>query len=148
MVPSSFVRLDALPLNRSGKIDRQMLPAPALRRPDLSEAFVPPGTAMEEAIARIWSDVLRVDPVGIHDDFFDLGGHSLLATQVISRVSELFGRRVPLRCLFEAATVAGLARAVAEAPPNGGAGTQSSIQQAPRAEYRVKRDPTSESPQT
>jgi amino acid adenylation domain-containing protein len=146
MVPSTFVRLDALPLNRSGEIDRQMLPAPALRRPDLSEAFVPPATPIEEAIARIWSDVLRVEPVGIHDDFFDLGGHSLLATQVISRVNDTFGRKVPLRCLFELATVAEFAKAVEEAAADGDAGSRLGIQQALRAKYRAKRDNFADEP--
>jgi acyl carrier protein len=117
MVPSAFVRLDAFPLSPNGKLDRQRLPAPAMRRPDLPDAFVAATTPVEEAIVQIWSDVLRVDPVGIHDDFFFLGGHSLLATQVMSRVNVVFGRNVPLRCLFELATVAGLAKAVADAEP-------------------------------
>jgi amino acid adenylation domain-containing protein len=117
MVPSAFVRLDAFPLGPNGKLDRLLLPAPAVRRPDLPDAFVAATTPVEEAIVQIWSDVLRVDPVGIHDDFFYLGGHSLLATQVMSRVNDAFGRNVPLRCLFELATVAGLAKAVADADP-------------------------------
>jgi acyl carrier protein len=89
-----------------------MLPAPTGQRPDLPEAFVPPRTDVEKTIARIWSDVLQVSPVGIQDDFFDLGGHSLLATQVMSRMNDAFGQRMPLRCLFESTTIATLATAV------------------------------------
>jgi acyl carrier protein len=98
------------------------------------------GCSSKEAIAQIWSDVLRVDRVGIHDDFFHLGGHSLLATQVISRMNELFGRKVPLRCLFELSTVAGLARVVGQAAAAADEGGRSGIRQAPRGEYRAKRD--------
>jgi acyl-coenzyme A synthetase/AMP-(fatty) acid ligase/acyl carrier protein len=112
MVPSAFVRLDALPLRSNGKIDRQMLPAPSGRRPDLSEAFVSPRTDVEKAIAQIWSEVLQINPIGIQDDFFDLGGHSLLATQVMSRMNDAFGQKLPLRCLFESTTIAALATAV------------------------------------
>jgi acyl carrier protein len=115
MVPSTFVRLDALPVNASGKVDRERLPAPPRRRQDLPDAFVAPRTAVEETLAGIWSEVLGVEPVGIHDDFFDLGGHSLLATQVISRVNDTFGRNVPLRSLFETPTIAELAKAFEEA---------------------------------
>jgi amino acid adenylation domain-containing protein len=113
MVPSTFVWLDALPLNASGKIDRQRLPAPSALRPDLPEAFIAPRTAVEETIARIWSEVLRRDHIGIHDNFFDLGGHSLLATQVISRIRAVHGKELSLRALFETPTVAGLAARLA-----------------------------------
>jgi acyl carrier protein len=111
-VPSTFVRLDGMPLTQSGKVDRQMLPAPAGGRPELSEVFVAPRTDAEQAIARIWGEVLRVDPIGVHDDFFDLGGHSLIATQIISRVNDLFGQQVSLGCLFDTPTIAGLAAEV------------------------------------
>jgi amino acid adenylation domain-containing protein len=112
MVPSSFVWLDALPVTATGKLDRRGLPAPASRRPDLPNAFVPPRTAVEEALAGIWSEILHVEPIGVDDDFFDLGGHSLLATQVISRVNEGFGRNLPLRRLFEEPTIAELGRSL------------------------------------
>jgi amino acid adenylation domain-containing protein len=113
MVPSAWVRLDALPLTPSGKVDRRSLPAPDPSTEDAAPAAAPRGPA-EELMAAIWSEVLGVRRVGVHDDFFALGGHSLLATQVMSRVREAFGVEAPLRRLFEEPTAAGLARAVEE----------------------------------
>jgi amino acid adenylation domain-containing protein len=114
MVPSAFVRMDALPLTRNGKVDRRALPAPDASASVASTAArVPPRTPAEEMVAAIWERILGVRP-GVHDSFFELGGHSLRATQVISRVREAFGIDLPLRALFEEPTVAGLAaRAVA-----------------------------------
>ena len=114
MIPATFVLLDALPLTPSGKVDRHALPAPGRARPALSEAFVAPRTPAEELLAGIWTSVLGVEAVGIHDNFFALGGHSLLAMQVLSRLRKVFQVDVPLRTLFEAPTVAGLARHVEE----------------------------------
>jgi acyl-coenzyme A synthetase/AMP-(fatty) acid ligase/acyl carrier protein len=110
MVPSAFVVLDKLPLTPNGKVDRRALPAP--ERPHLEEGFVAPRTPVEEALAEIWAEVLRLKQVGIHSDFFELGGHSLLATLVISRVREVFQAELPLRSMFEELTVAGLAERV------------------------------------
>jgi amino acid adenylation domain-containing protein len=107
MVPSALLRLDAFPLTANAKVDRKALPAPDSRaelRP-----FEPPRTPTEERLAALWAEVLRVDRVGRHDDFFGLGGHSLLATQLISRVRAAFRVELPLRELFESPTVAGLA---------------------------------------
>ncbi|MGH7580732.1 MAG: non-ribosomal peptide synthetase, partial [Gemmatimonadales bacterium] len=115
MVPSVFVMLETLPIAPNGKVDRGALPAPGGGRPDLEQAFVSPHDSIEEAIAGIWSLVLRVDRVGVHDDFFALGGHSLLATQVISRIVASLDVELPLRSIFEAPTVAGLAAMVASA---------------------------------
>ncbi|HLC40231.1 MAG TPA: non-ribosomal peptide synthetase [Methylomirabilota bacterium] len=109
MVPWAFVTLESLPLLPTGKVDRQALPAPDPARPELSEAFVGPITALEKVIAGLWSELLRIEQIGVHDNFFDLGGHSLLATQVISRIREAFGVELPLRCLFEQPTVGALA---------------------------------------
>jgi acyl carrier protein len=109
MVPSAFVMLEALPLTPNGKVDRRALPAPDTLRPELDEAFVAPRTSVEELLAGIWSQVLNLERVGIHDNFFHLGGHSLLATQVMSRVYKTFQIELPLRCLFESPTIAGLA---------------------------------------
>ena len=112
MVPSAFVRLECLPLSLNGKIERSALPAPNKSRPELMATFVAPRTHVEEMLARIWAELLKLDRIGIHDNFFDLGGHSLLATQVISRVHNTFRAKLPLRAIFEAPTVAGLAERI------------------------------------
>jgi amino acid adenylation domain-containing protein len=114
MVPSAFVPLQRLPLTPSGKVDRRNLPAPDQARPDLGKAFVAPRSPVEEVLAGIWREVLGVEQVGVHDNFFELGGHSLLATQVISRLRHSFQVNLPLRCLFEAPTVADLAMTISQ----------------------------------
>ncbi|MBW3571292.1 MAG: amino acid adenylation domain-containing protein, partial [Gemmatimonadetes bacterium] len=111
MVPAAFVVLDALPATASGKIDRGALPDPEWA--DAARPFVSPRTPVEAAVAHVWSAVLGVDAVGAEDDFFALGGHSLLATRVVVRMREGFGADLPLRALFEAPTVAGVAARIA-----------------------------------
>ncbi|HET7230087.1 MAG TPA: non-ribosomal peptide synthetase, partial [Longimicrobium sp.] len=106
MVPSAIVALERLPLTPSGKVDRRALPAPGLPAQD---RYVAPRTRVEEVLADIWSQVLGVERVGVHDTFFDLGGHSLLATRIVSRVRATFGIELPLRAMFQSPTVAGLA---------------------------------------
>ncbi|MEG4634877.1 condensation domain-containing protein, partial [Microcoleus sp. AR_TQ3_B6] len=110
MVPSAFVLMDVLPLTPNGKIDRRALPAPDTSRPEGEGAYVAPQTPVEEMVAGIWADVLAVEQVSIHDNFFDLGGHSLLATQLISRLRDTFCVEFPLRSLFDSPTVAGLSQ--------------------------------------
>ena len=112
MVPSAFVVLDAFPLTPNGKLDRKALPVPDQIRPQLQESFVVARTPIEEIIAEVWAEVLKLEKVGIHDNFFDLGGHSLLATQIISRVRDAFQMDIPLRTLFEKPTVEELAIAI------------------------------------
>lgn len=112
MLPSVFVLLDALPLTPNGKVDRRVLPIPDQRRPELETFFVAPRTEVEEILARIWTDVLNLEKVGIHDNFFDLGGHSLLATQVLSRVRSVFRMELSLRTLFDHRTVHELAKTI------------------------------------
>ncbi|HZI14651.1 MAG TPA: amino acid adenylation domain-containing protein, partial [Myxococcus sp.] len=107
MVPGALVVLEALPLTSNGKVDRRALPAPDVSA--ASGAYVPPATPTEELLAAAWAQVLRVERVGRHDDFFALGGHSLLATQVMARVRSSFGVELPLRVLFEASTLEALA---------------------------------------
>ncbi|MGZ3458710.1 MAG: amino acid adenylation domain-containing protein, partial [Archangium sp.] len=111
MVPSAFVSLEALPLTSSGKVDRKALPAPAGTGAASSE-YVAPRTDTQKRLASIWSEVLDVEQVGLHDDFMSLGGHSLLATQVVSRIRAAFSVELPLRTLFEATTLQALARVV------------------------------------
>lgn len=109
MVPSAFVTLDALPLTPAGKVDRRALPRPEPVRPELDNSFVAPRTPVEKGVSDIWSDVLALDQVGIHDHFLELGGHSLLATQIISRVIRTFQVELPVRALFDSPTVAEMA---------------------------------------
>jgi len=111
MVPTAFVCLEALPLTPNGKVDRRALPAPERVKPNC-QSFAPPRTPTEEILAGIWAQVLPVERVGRDDNFFDLGGHSLLATQVIARVRDHFQIELPLRCLFEAPTVAELTECI------------------------------------
>ncbi|HEX6747476.1 MAG TPA: amino acid adenylation domain-containing protein [Longimicrobium sp.] len=107
MVPAAFVRVDALPLTANGKLDLRALPDPdeAAERTE----FVAPRTAAEQVLAEIWGEVLNAERVGADDNFFALGGHSLLATQVLSRVEQAFGVKLPVRAIFEHPTVAALA---------------------------------------
>jgi acyl carrier protein len=109
MVPSKFVFLEHLPLAGNGKLDRKALPSPEPVRPKLETAYQPPGSAMEAAIAEIWSDLLGLDAVGIYDPFLDLGGDSLTAVQVAVRVGERFGMDITPEVLVDQPTVADLA---------------------------------------
>jgi hypothetical protein len=110
MVPDTVVVLPALPVTANGKIDRRALPEPgpsARERPSTA-----PRTPTEEMVAAVWAGVLDLERVGTQESFFELGGHSLLATQVVSRLRAAFGVDVPVRWIFEAPTVAGLAARV------------------------------------
>ncbi|HEV2704406.1 MAG TPA: amino acid adenylation domain-containing protein [Pyrinomonadaceae bacterium] len=109
MVPSNFVRLDALPRTSSGKVKREALPAPDGERPDGERVMVAPRTPVEEVLCGIWAELLGIAQAGIEDNFFELGGHSLLATQAVARVREIFSVELPLRKIFESPTVAELA---------------------------------------
>ena len=118
MVPSTFVRLSALPLTPSGKINRRALPAPSTRRPELETPLVLPQTESEAKIAAVWQAALQLEVVGIHDNFFDLGGHSLLLTHVHRQLAELFPPRIgarnqselPIVMLFQKPTIHALAK--------------------------------------
>ncbi|HEX8148206.1 MAG TPA: condensation domain-containing protein, partial [Pyrinomonadaceae bacterium] len=150
MLPSAFVMLEELPLLPSGKVDRRRLPDPELTREQTGEPYVAPRTALEEAVAGIWSEVLGLERVGVHDDFFELGGHSLLATQVVVRVRDRFAVPLALRCLFEAPTVAGLSAAVvqsqSEAPGDAGSEQLLSPEPLTRRPKQKAEDATSYAP--
>jgi acyl-coenzyme A synthetase/AMP-(fatty) acid ligase/acyl carrier protein len=113
MMPSAFVRLDAIPLSTNGKIDRKALPEPDMTGQS-DRAYIAPRNPAEEALADIWKEVLGIERVGVADNFFELGGHSLLAVQVLSRIRRAFGIEVPLRQLFDASTIEALALLVEE----------------------------------
>ncbi|MBE4753769.1 AMP-binding protein, partial [Corallococcus sp. ZKHCc1 1396] len=115
MVPSAFVSLEAIPLTSSGKVDRKALPSPEGALP-ASVEYVAPRSETEQKLAVLWSEVLRVERVGVHDNFFELGGHSLLVTQVVSRIRASFGVELSLTTLFEAPTLDSLARAIESVP--------------------------------
>jgi amino acid adenylation domain-containing protein len=115
MIPSAWVVLDQIPLTQNGKVDRRALATAEPLRADLTDAYTPPRTPVEEMLVGIWQQLLNVSRVGINDNFFELGGHSLLATQLISRLRELFSVEVGLRSLFEHPTVSGLAEVVEQA---------------------------------
>ena len=111
MIPTLFVRLASLPLTGSGKIDRLRLPEPedemvALER---ERTYVAPRTPAEWFLAECWCDLLQLDRVGVHDNFFDLGGHSLKATQLVSRIRDHFDLELPLIKVFERPTIGLLA---------------------------------------
>ncbi|WP_375511200.1 amino acid adenylation domain-containing protein [uncultured Nostoc sp.] len=110
MIPSVFVTLNALPLTPSGKVDRLGLPQPDQIHHEREETFVAPRTSFEEELTRIWAEVLRLEQVGINDNFLELGGHSLLAVETLSRVQRIYNVELPLHCLLEAPTVAELAK--------------------------------------
>ncbi|MEU1191694.1 amino acid adenylation domain-containing protein, partial [Streptomyces sp. NPDC005859] len=114
-VPSAFVTLDALPLTRHGKTDRDALPAPDASTADTGAEFVLPRTGGEHIVAGVWQEILGVERVGAFDDFFALGGHSLLVTQVLSRLDRACGARISVRDFYDRPTVAQLAQLIGHA---------------------------------
>ncbi|KAB8315461.1 non-ribosomal peptide synthetase [Tolypothrix campylonemoides VB511288] len=105
MLPSAFVVLDALPLTPNGKVDRRSLPAPENLRPELTAAYQPPQSEIEKTIAQIWQEVLHLDKLGIHDNFFDLGGHSLLMLQVNNKLRAILQRDISVVTMFQNPTI-------------------------------------------
>ncbi|WEJ04084.1 non-ribosomal peptide synthetase [Pseudomonas sp. FJ2-5-13] len=108
MVPALLMRLDAMPLSPSGKLDRRALPEPVWQ----TREHVEPHTVLQLQIAAIWREVLGLPRIGLRDDFFALGGHSLLATQIISRTRQACDVELPLRTLFEASELGDFAEQV------------------------------------
>jgi amino acid adenylation domain-containing protein/FkbM family methyltransferase len=109
MVPSAIVFLDALPLTSSGKLDRRALPAPSH---EAAEADAPPEGPIEEVVASVWRQTLQISRVGRTTSFFELGGHSLLVTRVVGALAKLLRIQLPIRAMFEAPTVSGIAAAL------------------------------------
>jgi aryl carrier-like protein len=112
LIPASFVLLDRLPVNTSGKVDRRALPEPDQSRPDLAAPYVPARDDTERELERLWLGVLAVDRVGVHDNFFTLGGNSLQATQLVSRMRSTFDDAIDLRTFFGNPTIAQLSTLV------------------------------------
>ncbi|WP_298909516.1 non-ribosomal peptide synthetase [uncultured Nostoc sp.] len=115
MMPSVFVRLDALPLLLNGKLDRRSLPAPDWTRPELEAAFIAPRTPEEQILADIWAEVLGVEQVGVQDNFFELGGDSILSIQIVARAKEAGLCLTPMQ-LFHHQTIAQLAALATKTP--------------------------------
>jgi natural product biosynthesis luciferase-like monooxygenase protein len=116
MIPSAFVVLDEMLLTPNGKIDRRALFSIELARRDIGRDYEPPRTAIEEVVAAIWEEILDIERVSIHDDFFHLGGHSLLAAKLISRLREVLKFELPLRTFFQQPSIAGISAAILEYP--------------------------------
>ncbi|HEY6925695.1 MAG TPA: amino acid adenylation domain-containing protein [Steroidobacteraceae bacterium] len=111
MLPSVWMVLKQLPLTPNGKVDRRALPTPQSRPEEMGD-YIPPQTDLERTLANIWAQVLRVDRVGLHDNFFESGGHSLLATRAMTLINQTLELELPLRVLFEKATVQAFSRYV------------------------------------
>ena len=137
MLPSAFVLLEALPMTPNGKLDRRALPAPKQTHPALQSTFVRARTPIEETIVAIWSQVLGIEQVGIHDNFFALGGHSLRAMQVLSRLRAIFQVEVPLHSFLEAPTVSQLAELLQQHQASGTKSHMPSLRPISREAYRV-----------
>jgi acyl carrier protein len=137
MMPSVFVGLDQIPLTTNGKADRKRLPVPGRDSFAADGAlYVAPRDGVEEQLAEIFGEVLGLDRVGVHSNFFELGGDSLLAVQTLSRVEAVFGTEISIRSFFSVPTVAQLAREV-EAQ-RGPAGVSS---RAPSLASEIQRNP-------
>jgi amino acid adenylation domain-containing protein len=110
LVPSAFVALDALPLTPNGKLDTAALPPLDGSRPELRSNYVAPRDEVEKKLAEIWSSVLGVQSIGVHDRFFELGGHSLLAVRMAAQLEKRFGKKLPVAAIFQHRTIDQLAR--------------------------------------
>ncbi|MEM1256120.1 MAG: amino acid adenylation domain-containing protein [Cyanobacteria bacterium P01_H01_bin.21] len=112
LVPAYFTQLERMPLTANGKVDFATLPDPNASRPELQSEFVAPATAIEKMLAKLWQQVLKMDRIGIHDNFYELGGDSIMAIQIAARMSET-GFRLSPNQIFQHPTLAQLSAAVA-----------------------------------
>ncbi len=117
MVPSVITLLKSLPLTANGKIDRAALPIPETRTAAMEAAFVAAQTPVETTLSRLWADVLKMEQVGVRDNFFDHGGHSLLAVKLIGQIEKAFGKKLPVAALFQAPTVEQFAQLICQDDP-------------------------------
>jgi hypothetical protein len=132
VVPTSFVILESLPLTTSGKVDSARLPAAAEGTLAAGEAALAPRSELESAVARVWCELLGLQELGIHQNFFDLGGHSHLLVRAHQKLVELLGRDVPVLELFRHPTVASLASFLS------GAATATPAELSERSETRAR----------
>ena len=132
MIPSTFVRLDALPLLPNGKIDRRALPAPRRAACAGDDKKSEPRTAIEALVAQVWSEALNLPQIGIDDDFFELGGHSLLAAQIVAQLRATLDRPVSLHTIFEAPTISGMAKTIEKSIRTAAAANLPCIEHSPR----------------
>jgi len=139
MVPPAILTLPALPLSSNGKVDRNALPLPETGSQEREETFVAPRDAREQQLAQVWSEVLRVNPISIHDNFFDLGGHSLLIMQVLSRLRERFGFQMTVREVFERPTIAEIAELLNSDGHGGSGNAEDAIIPLSRDSVRARR---------
>jgi hypothetical protein len=116
MVPAAIVFMERLPLTSNGKVDTERLTAPDRDEMRREHSVVPPRSPLEEVVAAVWSQVLDLESLGVHDHFFELGGHSLLATRAVSQLAETLRVEIPIRLIFEAPTVARFAAALEALP--------------------------------
>ena len=114
MIPSTFVYLESLPVTPSGKVDLQALLRLDPGKPTRLASGAMPRTALEKVLAGIWGEILNLEAVAVDEDFFFLGGHSLLAIRMVAEVNDLFHLNLPLRCIFETRTIAGMAQSIGE----------------------------------
>lgn len=127
MVPAAFMCLQQIPRTPEGKKDRAALPMPDKEAFDASERFVAPRTAVEKSLARLWSEILKLEKVGIHQSFFELGGQSLMAVALFAKMEKEFGRRLPLATLLSAPTIEQLAMELEGKPTVESAGWKSLV---------------------
>jgi aspartate racemase len=116
IIPSAFVQIDSLPLTPDGKINRGALPKPETSDLQSSLTYVAPRTIVEQQLAEIWAEVLKLDQVGIYDNFFELGGHSLLTVRLVTEIEARFGKKIPLSTILISPTISQLAKILTPSP--------------------------------
>ena len=122
MLPSAIVALDAFPLTQNGKLDYRALSSLEGAPLERDQSQVLARTSTEEALVCIWREILKLDDIGVHDDFFDLGGHSLMVARLISRINSIFKVTLTFLEIFQRPTIAQMATLIAEHGPMGSQG--------------------------